>query len=142
MKRYSIIKFSIAFLISSTVFSTTINILLLGTTDRTFFPVANFFIVALLWLFRGFGSLLTLAIGLILYFCLVICLIRLLLKKPVRTLLISIYVLDMVGVLYLLVNRQGADHAISLLWDICILWLSSRLQAVATTKDISSSHNT
>lgn len=121
MKKHIIVRLSIIFLIFSAVIVTGVNIMLLGTTSSTFFPASNFFVVAFFWLYRCFDSFPMLVISLILYLILIICFVRNMLGKQTRALVSGIYILDLIGVIYLLAATQGVEYSLSLVMDVYVL---------------------
>lgn len=123
MKRYNAVELRLIVLMFSSVAVTAINILLFGTTNILFLPAANFNVVVLLWLYYAFSSNLLLILGAILYFVHIICLVRIILKKNVRTLAMIVYILDIIGVLYSMIVRPVGGSVVSFVMDLCVMAL-------------------
>lgn len=123
MKRYNAVELRLIVLMFFSVAVTAINILLFGTTNILFLPAANFNVVVLLWLYYAFSSNLLLILGAILYFVHIICLVRIILKKNVRTLAMIVYILDIIGVLYSMIVRPVGGSVVSFVMDLCVMAL-------------------
>lgn len=123
MKRYIAVELRLIVLMFFSIAVTAINILLFGTTNILFLPAANFSVVVLLWLGYAFGSHLLQILGVILYFIHIACLVRIILKKNVRTLAMIVYMLDIIVVLYSMIARPARGTVVSFVMDLCVMVL-------------------
>ena len=135
MRKKNMILLIVAGIIICSIVMTGINILLLGTAGQLFYPAANSIIVMLFWFYRAFGSLPSLIVVSVLYLILIICFIWIIRRKPIYVPLMSIYILDMIGALYLLANGRGLDHILSIIIDVMVLFFILKLQVPKIAKD-------
>lgn len=105
-------------LIGYSLLITGLNVVLLGTTTRLFFPTANYLAVAFIWLYRGFDSVLALGLGIFIISILLLTFVKLIIHKKAFWGMVGIYMLDLVATIYLLVNSLDLLYSLSLIIDI------------------------
>lgn len=119
MKLNSITKL-LSVLIGYSLLITSLNVMMLGTINPTFFPTANYFVIALVWLYRGFDSLLALGLGVLIMSILLVSFIKLIIHKKVFLFVTGIYLLDLVATIYLLANGWELLYALSVITDVIV----------------------
>lgn len=122
MKLKSITKW-LSILIGYSLLITSLNAVVLGKTNPTFFPTANYFVIAFVWIYRGFDSVLALGLGIVLMCVLLLSFIKLILHKNISLITIAVYLLDIVATIYLLANGFGEQYAVSIFFDTAAILL-------------------
>jgi len=116
----SLIKYT-PILIGVTFLTTIINIVSLEYITSLFIPLANYLTVILVWLYRGFDSILALSMAILGSVFMLFCFLKLIFRKKMLLYIIFVYALDFAIVLYILISTKNLLHCISAITDLLIV---------------------
>ena len=108
-------------LIGVTFLTTIINIVSLEYIPSLFIPLANYLTVVLVWLYRGFDSIIALSMAIFWFIFMLFCFSKLIFKKKMLFCIIFVYALDFAIVLYMLISTPNLLHCISAITDLLIV---------------------
>lgn len=108
-------------LIGVTFLTTIINIVSLEYIPSLFIPLSNYLTVVLVWLYRGFDSIIALSMAIFWFIFMLFCFSKLIFKKKMLLCIIFVYALDLAIVLYMLISTPNLLHCISAITDLLIV---------------------